>query len=52
MQLDKQGEGHGVEVNGRDFFGKMGFEIKVALWIWHSRQIPPFAPQSMISLKP
>jgi hypothetical protein len=25
---------------------------KVALLIWHSRQTPPFAPQSMTSLKP
>jgi hypothetical protein len=25
-------------VNGRDIFGKMGFEMKVVLLIWHSRQ--------------
>jgi hypothetical protein len=30
----------------------MGFEIKVALLIWHSHQTQPFTPQSTISVEP
>jgi hypothetical protein len=30
----------------------MGFEVKVALLIWHGRQTPPFTPQSTISVEP
>ena len=38
--------------DGRDFFDKMGFVIKVVLLNWNSRQTTPCAPQSTISVEP